>query len=113
VAYQGVPVNARLSPGHAQVLISLGVSPPTASQLLDRLAEHPMVERRRAPEDRRVELVDHAPGVQDLTLWRLQERRRRLGEATHEEGRALLKGSKLLVEGFAGAEKEKAVGPHR
>ena len=69
----GVPVDPHISPGHVQVLISLtrgphsigalaeavGVSAPAASQLVDRLAEHGMVERRHDPEDRRVVLVDY------------------------------------------------------
>ncbi|HLM78832.1 MAG TPA: MarR family transcriptional regulator [Rubrobacteraceae bacterium] len=69
-------MDAQLSPGHLQVLIALGkgshsshsvsalactvgVSRPAASQLVDRLAEHGMVERRHDPADRRVVLVDY------------------------------------------------------
>ena len=126
LASRGVPVDAQLSPGHVQVLIALGsgphsigglaetvgVSPPAASQLVDRLAEHGMVERRHAPEDRRVVLVDYVPGMQDVARRMMEGRRQRLEEAmsslTDEEARAFLKGLKLLVESFEVAEKEKA-----
>jgi DNA-binding MarR family transcriptional regulator len=126
LASRGVPVDAQLSPGHVQVLIALGrgphsigglaetvgVSPPAASQLVDRLAEHGMVERRHAPEDRRVVLVDYVPGMQDVARRMMEGRRQRLEEAmsslTDEEARAFLKGLKLLVESFDVAEKEKA-----
>ncbi len=126
LARRGVPVDAQLSPGHVQVLIALGrgphsigglagtvgVSPPAASQLVDRLVEHGMVERRHAPEDRRVVLVDYVPGMQDVARRMMEGRRQRLEEAmsslTDEEARAFLKGLKLLVESFEVAEKEKA-----
>ncbi len=126
LASRGVPVDAQLSPGHVQVLIALGrgphsigglaetvgVSPPAASQLVDRLVEHGMVQRRHAPEDRRVVLVDYVPGMQDMARRMMEGRRERLEEAmsslTDEEARAFLKGLKLLVESFDVAEKEKA-----
>ena len=126
LASRGVPVDAQLSPGHVQVLIALGrgphsigglaetvgVSPPAASQLVDRLVEHGMVQRRHAPEDRRVVLVDYVPGMQDVARRMMEGRRERLEEAmsslTEEEARAFLKGLKLLVESFDVAEKEKA-----
>lgn len=126
LASRGVPVDAQLSPGHVQVLIALGrgphsigglaetvgVSPPAASQLVDRLVEHGMVQRRHAPEDRRVVLVDYVPGMQDVARRMMEGRRERLEEAmsslTDEEARAFLKGLKLLVESFDVAEKEKA-----
>lgn len=123
LARRGIPVDAQLSPGHVQVLIALGrgphsisklaeavgVSPPAASQLVDRLAEHGMVERAHAPEDRRVVLVDYVPGMQDVARRMMEGRRRRLEEAmsslTDEEARAFLKGLKLLVESFDATEK--------
>jgi DNA-binding MarR family transcriptional regulator len=131
MARLGVPVNTQLSPGHVQVLISLGkgphsvgalaetvgVSRPAASQLVDRLAEHGMVERRHDPADRRVVLVDYAPGMQEMARRMLEGRRKRLKEAvkglTDEEARALLKGLRLLVESFDAAHEEEAVEPHR
>lgn len=118
LARRGIPVDASLSPGHVQVLIALGkgphsigrlaeavgVSAPAASQLVDRLSEHGMVERRHDPADRRVVLVDYAPGMQDIARRMMEGRGRKLREAlgrmTDEEVRALLKGLKLLVEGF-------------
>ena len=77
MARLGIPVDARLSAGHVQALIALrkglhsvgalaeavGVSRPAASQLVDRLAEHGMVERRQDSADRRVVLVEYAPGM--------------------------------------------------
>lgn len=120
---RGIPVDAHLGVGHVQVLIALGkgphsigglaesvgVSPPAASQLVDRLAEHGMVERRHDPEDRRVVLVDYVPGMQDIARRMMEGRRRRLEEAvsslTDAEARAFLKGLKLLVESFDGAER--------
>ena len=118
LAQRGIPVDASLSPGHVQVLIALGkgphsigrlaeavgVSAPAASQLVDRLSEHGMIERRHDPADRRVVLVDYAPGMQDIARRMMEGRGRKLREAlgrmTDEEVRALLKGLKLLVESF-------------
>ena len=114
----GVPVDARVSPGHVQVLIALGrgpcsigglaeavgVSAPAASQLVDRLAEHGMVERHHDERDRRKVLVDYVPGMQEIARRMMEGRRRRMEEAmeqlSDEEARAFLKGLKLLVEGF-------------
>ncbi len=126
----GVPVDAHISPGHVQVLISLtrgphsigaladavGVSAPAASQLVDRLAEHGMVERGHDPADRRVVLVDYVPGMQDIARRMMEGRRRRLREAvnplTDEEARALLKGLVLLVWSFDAAREEAAGAKH-
>ncbi len=84
----------------------MGVSPPAASQLVDRLAEHGMVERRHALEDRRVVLVDYVPGMQDIARRMMEGRRQRtekaMSEMTDDEARAFLKGLKLLVEVFEG-----------
>ncbi len=131
IARLGVPLNAQLSPGHLQVLIALGkgphsvsaladtvgVSRPAASQLIDRLAEHGMVERRHDPADRRVVLVDYAPGMQKIARRIMEGRRRRIQEAvkvlTDEEARAFLKGLRLLVQSLDAAHKEESVGPHR
>jgi DNA-binding MarR family transcriptional regulator len=121
LATRGVPVDARVSPGHVQVLIALGrgpcsigglaeavgVSAPAASQLVDRLVEHGMVERRHDERDRRKVLVDYVPGMQDIARRMMEGRRRRteaaMNKMTDEEARAFLKGLKLLVEGFEGA----------
>ena len=131
IADRGIPVDAHLSPGHVQVLIALGrgphsirqlagligVSSPAVTQLVNHLEEHKMVERRHDPSDRRVVLVDYAPGMQDIARRMMEGRRRRLGEAvnslTDEEARAFLKGLRLLVESFDGAKEEAAHGPHR
>lgn len=125
LARRGIPVDATLSPGHVQVLIALGkgphsigrlaeavgVSPPAASQLVDRLSEHGMVERRPDPADRRVVLVDYVPGMQDIARRMMEGRGRKLKEAlgrmTDVEARALLKGLKLLVESFEITREEK------
>lgn len=116
LAERGIPVDASLSPGHVQVLIALGkgphsigrlaeavgVSPPAVSQIVDRLSEHGMVERRHDPSDRRVVLVDYVPGMQDIARRMMEGRGRKLTEAlgrmTDVEAQALLKGLKLMVE---------------
>lgn len=131
IAERGIPVDVHLSPGHVQVLIALGrgphsirqlagligVSSPAVTQLVNHLEEHKMVERRHDPSDRRVVLVDYAPGMQDIASRMMEGRRRRLGEAvnslTDEEARAFLKGLRLLVESFDGAKEKAAHGPRR
>ncbi len=131
LARRGIPVDTTLSPGHVQVLIALGkgphsigrlaeavgVSPPAASQLVDRLSEHGMVERRHDPADRRVVLVDYVPGMQDIARRMMEGRGRRLRGAiekmTDDEAQALLKGLKLLVESFEGPHGEEKHGSHR
>lgn len=118
LAGRGIPVDAQLSPGHVQVLISLGsgpssvrqlaealgVSSPAVTQLVNHLEEHGMVQRSHDPVDRRVVLVDYVPGMQGVARRMMEGRVRRLREAmrglTDEEARAFLKGLKLLVESF-------------
>lgn len=107
-----------ISVGHVQVLISLakgprsvgqlaeaiGVSPPAATQIVDRLVEHGMVERRHAERDRRVVLVDYVPRMHDVARQIVESRKERLEGAisplSDEEAEAFLKGLKLLAEGF-------------
>lgn len=119
IAERGIPVDMHISPGHVQVLIALGrgphsirqlagvvgVSSPAVTQLVNHLEEHKMVQRRHDPSDRRVVLVDYAPGMQDIARRMMEGRRRRLAEAvnslTDEEARAFLKGLRSLVESFA------------
>lgn len=126
IASQGIPVDAHVSPGHVQILIALsrgphsigqlaevlGVSRPAATQLVDKLVEHGMVERRQDPADRRVVLVDYVPGMQDIARRITESRRRRLVAAmeplTDEEARAFAKGLKLLAEGFGAAPGEES-----
>jgi DNA-binding MarR family transcriptional regulator len=117
----GLPVEAHLAPGHVQVLMALGggarpvgwlaeevgVSRPAASQLVDRLEEHGIVERRPDPADRRVVLVDYVPGMREVARGMMEVRRRRLEEAFEEmddrEVETVLRGLRLLVERFEGA----------
>lgn len=118
IARRGIPPDAHVSPGHVQVMVALsrgphsvsqlaeavGVSSPAATQLVDRLAELGMVERRHDVEDRRRVLVDYVPGMQEIAR-RIGERYRRklrwaVERMTDEEARAFLKGLKLLVEGL-------------
>lgn len=131
IAERGIPVDVHLSPGHVQVLIALGrgphsirqlagvvgVSSPAVTQLVNHLEEHKMVQRRHEPSDRRVVLVDYAPGMQDIARRMMEGRRRRIVGAvnslTDEEARAFLKGLRLLVESFDGAKEGAAHGPHR
>lgn len=115
-ARRGIPVDVRVSPGHVQVLIALsrgphsvgqlaevlGVSAPAATQLVDRLAEHGMVERRHGETDRRVVVVDYAPRMREVALRLMEVRRRRLARAfarmSDEEVLAFVKGLRTLSE---------------
>ena len=110
-----------VSPGHIQVLIALtrgprsvgqlaeelGVSPPAATQLVDRLAEHGMVRRRNDPSDRRVVLVDYVEGMHEVAGSIVAKRRRPLEAAmskmTDDEARAFVKGLRLVAESFGTA----------
>jgi DNA-binding MarR family transcriptional regulator len=125
-ASRGVPVDVRVSPGHVQILIALsrgphsvgqlaealGVSPPAATQLVDRLVEHGMVERRHGTADRRVVLVDYAPQMREVALRLMEVRRRRVAEAfarlTDEEALTFVKGLRSLAEGFGVAPGEES-----
>jgi DNA-binding MarR family transcriptional regulator len=121
-ASRGVPVDVRVSPGHVQILIALsrgphsvgqlaqvmGVSAPAVSQLVDRLVEHGMVERRHgATADRRVVEVDYAPRMREVAVGLMEVRRRRLEAAfarmTDEEVLAFVSGLRVLTEGFGAA----------
>lgn len=115
---RGIPTDAQVSPGHIQVLIALTrgprsvgqlaeeleVSPPAATQLVDRLAEHGMVERHPDTADRRVVLVDYVPGMHEVAQRIVESRRGPLERAmrglTDEEALAFVKGLKLLAESF-------------
>ncbi len=115
---RGIPTEAQVSPGHIQVLIALTrgprsvgqlaeeleVSPPAATQLVDRLAEHGMVERHPDTADRRVVLVDYVPGMHEVAQRIVESRRGPLERAmrglTDEEALAFVKGLKLLAESF-------------
>lgn len=125
-ASRGIPVDVRVSPGHVQILIALsrgphsvgqlaevlGVSAPAATQLVDRLVEHGMVERRHGTADRRVVLVDYAPQMREVALRLMEVRRRRVAEAfarlTDEEALAFVKGLRSLTEGFGVAPGEES-----
>ena len=131
ISARGLPVDAHISPGHVQVLIALGrgphsirqlagvvgVSSPAATQLVNHLEEHKMVQRRHDPSDRRVVLVDYAPGMQDIARRMLEGRKRRLWEAvnplTDEEARGFLKGLRLLAGSSDAAKEESDIGSHR
>lgn len=118
IACQGIPTDTHVSPGHIQIMIALsrgphsvrqlaelmGVSSPAVTQLVDRLVEIGMVERRHDTRDRRVVLVDYVPGMHEIARRIVDRRRRQLrwavGRMTEEEARAFLKGFRLLVSGF-------------
>jgi DNA-binding MarR family transcriptional regulator len=107
-----------VSPGHIQILIALTrgarsvgqlaeeleVSPPAATQLVDRLAEHGMVHRHNDPADRRVVLVDYVEGMHEVARSIVEDRRRPLQTAiskmTDTEALAFVKGLRLLAESF-------------
>ena len=107
-----------VSPGHIQIMIALvrgpqsigrlaeivGVSPPAATQLVDRLAEHGIVERRHDPDDRRIVLVDYTPGEREMAERIMESRReplrRVVEDLTDDEAQAFLKGLRLLADSF-------------
>ena len=118
ISHHGIPTDVQVSPGHIQVLIALTrgprsvgqlaeeleVSPPAATQLVDRLAEHGMVERHNDTADRRVVLVDYVPGMHEVAQRIVESRRGPLERAmrglTDEEALAFVKGLKLLAASF-------------
>jgi DNA-binding MarR family transcriptional regulator len=121
MAHRGLP-DVQVSPGHIQVMIALtkgprpvgklaeelGVSPPAATQLVDRLAEHGMVRRRNDPADRRVVLVDYVEGMHEVARGIVAKRRRPLqvamSQMTDDEARAFVKGLRLVAEGLGTGE---------
>ena len=121
IARRGLATDVQVSPGHIQVLIALTrgprsvgqlaeeleVSPPAATQLVDRLAEHGMVDRHHDPADRRVVLVDYVEGMHEVARRIVEDRRRPLHDAmskmTDEEAVAFVKGLRLLAQSFGAA----------
>jgi DNA-binding MarR family transcriptional regulator len=121
IARRGVATDVQVSPGHIQVLIALArgprsvgqlaeelrVSPPAATQLVDKLAEHGMVDRHNDPADRRVVLVDYVAGMREVARRIVRERRRPLHNAmskmTDGEALAFVKGLRLLAQSFGAA----------
>jgi DNA-binding MarR family transcriptional regulator len=121
ISRSGVATDIQVSPGHIQVLIALArgprsvgqlaeelrVSPPAATQLVDRLAEHGMVDRHNDPEDRRVVLVDYVAGMHEVARRIVEDRRRPLHDAmskmTNGEALAFVKGLRLLAQSFGAA----------
>src|SRR5918998_382651 len=95
IASRGLATDVQVSPGHIQVLIALtrgprsvgqlaeelGVSPPAATQLVDKLAEHGMVDRHNDPADRRVVLLDYGAGMRAVGRRLVRDRRRPLRDA--------------------------------
>lgn len=118
IARQGISTDVHVSPGHVQIMIALadkphsvrqlaevlGVSSPAVTQLVDRLVEIGMVERRHDTRDRRVVLVDYVPGMQDIARRIVGRGRQQLNwvveRMTVEEAEAFVKGLRLLVEGL-------------
>jgi DNA-binding MarR family transcriptional regulator len=121
MASRGVVTDVQVSPGHIQVLIALargprsvgqlaeelGVSPPAATQLVDKLAEHGMVDRHNDLADRRVVLVDYVAGMREVARRIIGDRRRPLNDAmskmTDGEALAFVKGLRLLAQSFGAA----------
>ncbi len=115
IARRGLATDVQVSPGHIQVLIALtrgprsvgqlaeelGVSPPAATQLVGKLAEHGMVDRHNDPADRRVVLVDYVAGMREVARRIVEDRRRPLHDAmskmTDVEALAFVKGLRLLA----------------
>ncbi len=79
----------------------LGVTRPAATQLVDKLVEHGMVERRHDPEDRRVVLVDYVPGMHEVARRIMGVRRTQLNAAldtmSDSEAEAFYKGLKEIT----------------
>lgn len=110
--------DAQVSPGHIQIMIALargpqsigrlaeivGVSPPAATQLVDRLAEHGIVERRPDTSDRRMVIVDYTPGEREVARRIMESRReplrRVVDQMSDDEAQAFLKGLRLLADSF-------------
>jgi DNA-binding MarR family transcriptional regulator len=123
MAHRGLP-DVQVSPGHIQVLIALtrgprsvgklaeelGVSPPAATQLVDKLTAHGMVRRHNDPADRRVVLVDYVEGMHEVARTIVEKRRRPLQAAlskmTDDEASAFVKGLKLVADSFGTAGEE-------
>src|ERR687893_1941526 len=94
IARRGLTTDVQVSPGHIQVLIALArgprsvgqlaeeleVSPPAATQLVDKLAEHGMVDRHTDPEDRRGVLLEYVAGMHEGARGLVGGRRRPLPE---------------------------------
>lgn len=109
---------AQASPGQIQLLHALGggplsvgklseelgVSPPAVSQMVNHLEGGGVVLRRHDPADRRVVLVDYAPGMRPVAERMIGRIRRRLAwtveRMTAEEAKAFLKGLNILAESF-------------
>ena len=124
IARRGVATDVQVSPGHIQVLIALArgprsvgqlaeelrVSPPAATQLVDKLAEHGMVDRHNDPADRRVVLVDYVAGMREVAERIVRDRRRPLHDAMSEmtdgEALAFVKGLRLLAQSFGATARE-------
>ena len=122
IARRGLATDVQVSPGHIQVLIALTrgprsvgqlaeeleVSPPAATQLVDKLAEHGMVDRHNDPADRRVVLVDYVEGMHEVARRIVGDRRRPLHDAmskmSDEEALAFVKGLRLLAQSFGAGE---------
>ena len=122
IARRGLETDVQVSPGHIQVLIALTrgprsvgqlaeeleVSPPAATQLVDKLAEHGMVDRHNDPADRRVVLVDYVEGMHEVARRIVGDRRRPLHDAmskmSDEEALAFVKGLRLLAQSFGAGE---------
>ncbi|CAN5865091.1 hypothetical protein BH18ACT11_BH18ACT11_28400 [soil metagenome] len=125
IARRGL-TEVQVSPGHIQVLIALTrgprsvgqlaeeleVSPPAATQLVDRLAEHGMVHRHNDQADRRIVLVDYVEGMHKVARRIVEDRRRPLQVAmnkmTDTEALAFVKGLRLLAASFGTAAGEEA-----
>jgi DNA-binding MarR family transcriptional regulator len=123
MAHRGLP-DVQVSPGHIQVLIALtrgprsvgklaeelGVSPPAATQLVDKLTAHGMVRRHNDPADRRVVLVDYVEGMHEVARTIVEKRRRPLQAAlskmTDDEASAFVKGLRLVADSFGAAGEE-------
>jgi len=116
IARQRILTDVHVSPGHVRIMTALadgphsvrqlaevaGVSSPAVTQLVDRLVESRMVERRHDMRDRRIVLVAYVPGMQEMAHRIVSRGRQQLNRVvegmTVEEAEAFLRGLKLLVQ---------------
>ena len=88
-----------------------GVTPPTATRILDALERRGIVKRTRDPHDRRavtITLTDSGRALLDAQQRWMRERRRAFVEALAPEQRQLVP---ALLQGLAGLIDELAAGP--
>ena len=104
-------LSARAHARVAELAEEAGVTPPTATRILDALERRDVIRRERAPEDRRavtVTLTDSGRELLEGQQEWVRERRRAFVRSLPAEQRAL---AAPLLRGLAGLIDELAAGP--